>query len=101
MVIFTAKNVDFSWAFVGAYVLAAFVQGSLLFYLCQVTVYGLWWFRMDPDNNSVPVLTSVGDLLGIALLYIVFSLLHHFSPSTVLYQRYQTMNATRQCGIHF
>lgn len=56
---------------------------------------------MDPDNSSVPVLTSVGDLLGIGLLYIVFSFLHRFAPSTVLYQQYQTMNITRQCGIDF
>ncbi|EJW80087.1 hypothetical protein WUBG_09005, partial [Wuchereria bancrofti] len=75
--------------------------GLLLFYLCQVTVYGLWWFRMDPDNSSVPVLTSVGDLLGIGLLYTVFLFLHRFAPSTVLYQQYQTMNITRQCGIDF
>uniref|UniRef100_A0AAF5PVX5 SLC41A/MgtE integral membrane domain-containing protein n=3 Tax=Wuchereria bancrofti TaxID=6293 RepID=A0AAF5PVX5_WUCBA len=101
VVIFTAKNVNFSWIFVGSYVMAAFVQGLLLFYLCQVTVYGLWWFRMDPDNSSVPVLTSVGDLLGIGLLYTVFLFLHRFAPSTVLYQQYQTMNITRQCGIDF
>ncbi|KAK6107978.1 Divalent cation transporter family protein [Brugia pahangi] len=101
VVIFTAKNVNFSWIFVGSYVMAALVQGLLLFYLCQVTVYGLWWFRMDPDNSSVPVLTSVGDLLGIGLLYIVFLFLHRFAPSTVLYQQYQTMNITRQCGIDF
>ncbi|CAG9535578.1 unnamed protein product [Cercopithifilaria johnstoni] len=101
IVIFTAKNADFSWIFVGTYVVAAFVQGLILFYLCQVAVYGLWWFGLDPDNNSVPILTSIGDLLGIGLLYIVFSFLHHFAPSTVLYQRYQTMNITRQCGIDF
>ncbi|KAL3984551.1 Divalent cation transporter family protein [Acanthocheilonema viteae] len=101
VVIFTAKNIDFSWIFVVAYVVAALVQGLLLFYLCQVTVYGLWWFRMDPDNSSVPVLTSIGDLLGIGLLYIVFSFLHRFAPSTVFYQQYQTMNITRQCGIDF
>ncbi|VDK82083.1 unnamed protein product [Litomosoides sigmodontis] len=103
IVILTSKNVDFSWIFAGAYVAAAFVQGLLLFYLCQVAVYGLWWFRMDPDNSSVPVLTSVGDLLGIGLLYIVFSFLHQFAPSTVLYQQYQyqTVNTTRQCGIDF
>ncbi|MCP9262482.1 Solute carrier family 41 member 2 [Dirofilaria immitis] len=97
VVISIAQNINFSWILVGGYVMATIVQGLLLFYLCQVTVYALWWFRLDPDNSSVPVLTSVGDLLGIGLLYIVFSFLHHFAPSTVLYQRYQTMNVTRQC----
>ncbi|VDK66270.1 unnamed protein product [Onchocerca ochengi] len=101
VVIFTAQNIDFSWILVGGYILAAFIQGLLLFYLCQVTVYGLWWFRLDPDNSSVPVLTSLGDLFGIGLLYIVFLFLHRFAPSTVLYQRYQTMNITRECGIDF
>ncbi|KAM3717745.1 Solute carrier family 41 member [Dirofilaria immitis] len=101
VVISIAQNINFSWILVGGYVMATIVQGLLLFYLCQVTVYALWWFRLDPDNSSVPVLTSVGDLLGIGLLYIVFSFLHHFAPSTVLYQRYQTMNVTRQCGIDF
>uniref|UniRef100_A0A915PRC0 SLC41A/MgtE integral membrane domain-containing protein n=1 Tax=Setaria digitata TaxID=48799 RepID=A0A915PRC0_9BILA len=92
VVIFTAKNINFSWILVGTYIVTTFVQ---------VTVYAFWWLRMDPDNSSVPVLTSLGDLLGIGLLYVLFTFLHHFSPTTVQYQRYQTMNTTRQCGISF
>ncbi|VDK27293.1 unnamed protein product [Gongylonema pulchrum] len=101
IVIFAAKNVDFSWILVSAYVVAAFVQGLVLFYLCQVTVYTLWWLRMDPDNSSFPILTSVGDVLGIGMLYAVFLILSLCAPKTVRYQHYQTMNSTRHCGVLF
>ncbi|VDN08555.1 unnamed protein product [Thelazia callipaeda] len=94
IVIFTAKNVDFSWILVGTYIAVAFIQAVVLFYFCQVTVYWLSWCRMDPDNNLIPLLTSVSDLLGIGLLYSLFILLNNFAPSTIRYERFKTMNQT-------
>jgi hypothetical protein len=35
----------------------------------------MWRLKINPDNNAIPLLTSLGDLLGTSLLTIMFLLL--------------------------
>ena len=35
----------------------------------------VWWLHYDPDTSAIPILTSLGDILGTVFLYIVFILL--------------------------
>uniref|UniRef100_A0A0N5AP28 Divalent cation transporter n=1 Tax=Syphacia muris TaxID=451379 RepID=A0A0N5AP28_9BILA len=60
-----------STVFVLAYLIVSIVQVVLLLYLCQIMVPVMWRYRVDPDNSAIPILTAIGDLLGITLFYIV------------------------------
>lgn len=35
----------------------------------------VWYLRYDPDTSAIPILTSMGDILGTVFLYVVFLLL--------------------------
>lgn len=50
------------------YCLAALGQVGLLLKLASKLVNYLWTKGIDPDNAAIPYLTSLGDLLGGALL---------------------------------
>uniref|UniRef100_A0A915AEQ7 SLC41A/MgtE integral membrane domain-containing protein n=1 Tax=Parascaris univalens TaxID=6257 RepID=A0A915AEQ7_PARUN len=86
LIFLTAKNAHFTWTFVGAYILFAFVQLAILLYLCQVIVHILWEIGCDPDHSSAPLLTATSDLLGTALLYTLFLFLQRFAPYAVCIQ---------------
>ena len=60
--------------FVLAYLLAALLQVALLLYLCQLLCRALWLCRLNPDLNSIPLLTALGDLLGSLFLAAAFAL---------------------------
>ncbi len=32
----------------------------------------MWRCNIDPDNNAIPLLTALGDLIGTSLLAVVF-----------------------------
>uniref|UniRef100_A0A0M3I6A7 MgtE domain-containing protein n=1 Tax=Ascaris lumbricoides TaxID=6252 RepID=A0A0M3I6A7_ASCLU len=86
LIFLTAKNVHFTWTFVGAYILFAFVQLAILLYLCQVIVHILWEIGYDPDDSSTPLLTATSDLLGTGLLYTLFLFLQRFAPYAICIQ---------------
>ncbi|VDM44168.1 unnamed protein product [Toxocara canis] len=99
LIFLTAKNVHFTWTFVGCYVLFAFVQLAILLYLCQVIVHVLWQFGIDPDHSAIPLLTATSDLLGTGLLYALFLFLQRFAHyaikcETVTQQPVIAMNGT-------
>ena len=54
------------------YLVAAWCQVAILLYICRVMVYSLWRSGLDPDNNAIPYLTALGDLLGGAFLGLAF-----------------------------
>jgi len=58
------------------YLLAALIQVILLLYIAEVLVQFLWLRRIDPDNSAIPYLTSLGDLIGTALLALAFLCLY-------------------------
>ena len=47
-----------------------------LLQVASVLVHWLWSKAIDPDNAAIPYLTSLGDLLGGALLALSFHLYH-------------------------
>jgi solute carrier family 41 len=54
--------------FMVLYLLAALIQVGFLLKLSSRLVNWLWLRNIDPDNAAIPYLTSLGDLLGGALL---------------------------------
>ncbi|CAI2351266.1 unnamed protein product [Caenorhabditis sp. 36 PRJEB53466] len=67
--------------FTSLYMLAAIFQVMVLLFVCQYLVAQLWKWKIDPDNSVIPYLTALGDLLGTALLFIVFLTTDHFDPN--------------------
>ncbi len=47
----------------------------ILLYIADVLVKSLWIHRTDPDDAAIPYLTALGDLIGTALLALVFIIL--------------------------
>ena len=47
-------------------------QVGLLLHLASVLVTSMWARATDPDNAAIPYLTATGDLLGGAMLALVF-----------------------------
>ncbi|PAV90203.1 hypothetical protein WR25_17248 [Diploscapter pachys] len=75
LVLIFAINIGFStwnWMFFGLYLVIGVVQVSLLLYICQFFARILWLIRMNPDNNTIPIMTALGDLFGSALLLGLF-----------------------------
>ncbi|KAL1455378.1 hypothetical protein WDU94_009477 [Cyamophila willieti] len=58
--------------FVVAYVSASIVQLLILLYLAPIFTHIAWLKKINPDNAIIPVLTALGDLLGIMCLACVF-----------------------------
>ncbi|VDO21666.1 unnamed protein product [Haemonchus placei] len=58
--------------FLLGYLITVFIQSFILLYLAEVVVYSLFHFGIDPDLHAIPLLTSIGDLLGTALLCVLF-----------------------------
>uniref|UniRef100_A0A0K0DQG7 MgtE domain-containing protein n=1 Tax=Angiostrongylus cantonensis TaxID=6313 RepID=A0A0K0DQG7_ANGCA len=62
--------------FVG-YLFTVSIQVFFLVYLSQVLVYGLFHYGIDPDMHAIPLLTSVGDLVGTTLLLTLFYIMSY------------------------
>uniref|UniRef100_A0A914DWL3 SLC41A/MgtE integral membrane domain-containing protein n=1 Tax=Acrobeloides nanus TaxID=290746 RepID=A0A914DWL3_9BILA len=73
-----AVEIDFSrfnFIFLFLYLVVGAIQVALLLYFCQFLSRLIWKMKFNPDNNSIPILTALGDLLGSILLLVVFSIL--------------------------
>jgi solute carrier family 41 len=44
----------------------------LLLYIAHVITHLMWKWKIDPDNATIPYLTSLGDLIGSSLLAVAF-----------------------------
>jgi len=62
-------------SFLAAITVAGLITTSVLILLSVIFSYAAFRRNMDPDNIVIPVLTSIGDLLGIVLLFIISSLI--------------------------
>jgi solute carrier family 41 len=58
--------------FIFSYLVASFVQISMLLLIAHTLVHALWRFKIDPDSAAIPYLTATGDLLGSVLLLLAF-----------------------------
>uniref|UniRef100_A0A914EIG6 SLC41A/MgtE integral membrane domain-containing protein n=1 Tax=Acrobeloides nanus TaxID=290746 RepID=A0A914EIG6_9BILA len=67
-----------NWVFFFLYLLAAFIHVSILLYVCQLMSRVYWRLKINPDNNTIPILTALGDLFGSLLLMAVFVLMSTF-----------------------
>jgi cation transporter-like permease len=56
---------------------------TLLLQVAGWLVHWLWSQKIDPDNAAIPYLTSLGDLLGGALLALAFNLFYSVFASPV------------------
>lgn len=59
----------------------------------------MWIFCINPDNNSIPILTAMGDLLGSTFLASAFYAHAYLgggviTTSTVLYDLHRPLNAS-------
>ena len=66
---------DLSGAFITMYLMSSLVQVLLLLHLAWWLVHRVWRAGDDPDSVAIPYLTAAGDLIGIALLTLVFMLI--------------------------
>ncbi|XGW08270.1 hypothetical protein V3C99_010962, partial [Haemonchus contortus] len=86
--------------FLLGYLITVFIQSFILLYLAEVVVYSLFHFGIDPDLHAIPLLTSIGDLLGTALLFVLF-LWTSISPEVVVVSEPPSdplANATKTCS---
>ncbi len=61
----------------------------ILLYICYNLVHIFWSFGINPDNASIPILTSLGDLLGSAFLLVVFIILEKMNdPNAIIYNNW-------------
>merc|ERR1712106_657151 len=72
-----------SGLFLASYLLAAFIQVSILLCLCRILVYWMWSRGTDPDNAAIPYLTAVGDLVGTSLLALSFLFLESIGDESM------------------
>ena len=68
------ENRDFYFLFLKASLTLtlSISQVAILLHLASVLVTSMWARAIDPDNAAIPYLTATGDLLGGALLPLVF-----------------------------
>lgn len=52
------------------------VQVGFLLYIARCIVYCMWKRGVDPDNAAIPLLTALGDFVGITLLAAALIVLH-------------------------
>ncbi|KAK6737504.1 hypothetical protein RB195_019920 [Necator americanus] len=61
-----------SFVFIAGYMCTVLIQIFFLVYISQIIVYSLHRFGVDPDMHAIPMVTSIGDLVGTSLLFALF-----------------------------
>ncbi|CAJ0566722.1 unnamed protein product, partial [Mesorhabditis spiculigera] len=72
-----------NWQFTLGYLIAAFVQILILLWCCQLIVFAMWRFKMDPDLHAIPILTGMGDLFGTTWAAVTYVILYQLTPSSI------------------
>ncbi|XP_055344876.1 solute carrier family 41 member 1-like isoform X2 [Paramacrobiotus metropolitanus] len=65
-----------SLRFAVVFIIMALIQVSMLLYLSDVLTHFAWKRGLDPDNQTIPYLTALGDLTGTGLLALAYFLLY-------------------------
>lgn len=61
-------NTELSISFLIMYLIGSEVQVVTLLYLAYVLTYAIWKSGIDPDNSTIPYLTSISDVLGACII---------------------------------
>uniref|UniRef100_A0A914ENJ4 SLC41A/MgtE integral membrane domain-containing protein n=1 Tax=Acrobeloides nanus TaxID=290746 RepID=A0A914ENJ4_9BILA len=78
VILIFAINIGFTtwnWLFLFLYLVIGITQLSLLLYICQFFARMLWLVKVNPDNNTIPIMTALGDLFGSVLLLGLFAVM--------------------------
>lgn len=70
--------------FLVGYLCTYFFQTFILVYLAEILVYSLFRYGLDPDMHAIPLLTSIGDLMGTSLLFLLFYLMSFIRDTVVV-----------------
>lgn len=60
-----------------------YLKITLLFIICYWLVHAVWRIKRNPDDFCISLLTSLGDIFGVALLYLSFHLVYLTGNKTV------------------
>uniref|UniRef100_A0AC35FUE8 SLC41A/MgtE integral membrane domain-containing protein n=1 Tax=Panagrolaimus sp. PS1159 TaxID=55785 RepID=A0AC35FUE8_9BILA len=72
LISFTSTKAIIEPIFIASYIFFAITQILILFYICMALTRFLFYMNIDPDNNAIPLLTALGDLIGTIFLAICF-----------------------------
>merc|ERR1712061_501250 len=64
--------------FLAVFAAAALFQVCVLIVVAHTIVGTLWRWGIDPDNAAIPIITSIGDVMGTSALTCVFCALFYF-----------------------
>lgn len=70
------KNYSPPLGFLGLYLLGSEIQVIILLYAAYVLTYLLWTYGVDPDNSTIPYLTSMSDVLGAQIITIICTIVN-------------------------
>jgi cation transporter-like permease len=76
MWIFNLGHTKITIAFVSLYLSGSLLLSWLLIPISKVIVLNIWKRGMNPDNHALPYTSSICDLIGTALLLIIFIFVH-------------------------
>ncbi|XP_065350312.1 solute carrier family 41 member 1-like [Cloeon dipterum] len=68
--------------FILFYLVAVFIQITIVIYCTSVLTHFFWSREKDPDNNTIPYMTAIGDFLGILFMGLVFEILRVMAVET-------------------
>ena len=67
-------HITMTTLFVTLYMACSLLQVMILLHIAWWLVHRVWKKGDDPDSVAIPYLTAFGDLIGIALLTLVFAI---------------------------
>lgn len=80
----TLNPLKLNGVFLIGYLCTAFIQAVFLVYTAEVVVYSLFLYGFDPDMHAIPLITSIGDLVGTSLLLLLFNLMSLLKDTVVV-----------------
>ena len=70
-ILVNTEKSDPSIPFLLLYITGSEIQVMILLYLAHVLTYLLWTHRVDPDNCTIPYLTSLSDVVGSCIITVI------------------------------
>ncbi|XP_055354910.1 solute carrier family 41 member 1-like [Paramacrobiotus metropolitanus] len=67
-----STSISLSLRFAVVFLVMALIQVAVLLYVADILTHFVWMKGLDPDSQTIPYLTALGDLLGTGLLAFAF-----------------------------